>query len=87
MRKQKDENLEIEETGGNIPDRPYLYMIEVRKFFGYKSGGRLVGCSRQTIERHFENGLKKSWIGGKVVVWKDDLTTYLAYLHEQSKQS
>jgi len=89
MRKRKDEQTEtLENVGidGQIPERPYLYMIEVRKFFGYKSGGHLMGCSRQTIERHFDNGLKKSWLGGKVVVWKDDLTAYLAFLHEQSKR-
>ena len=69
----------VHESGGRYV-RPYMYIAELQKFFGYESNGVMVGVSRQTIERHFKRGLKKSWMGGKVIVWLEDLETYMATL-------
>jgi hypothetical protein len=73
----------IMDTGGRYV-RPYLYIPELRKFFGYERNGVTIAVSRQTIERHFKRGLKKSWMGGKVIVWREDLETYMATLRNSN---
>ena len=73
-----------------MKSRDFLYMVELRKYFGIplESGGTLA-VSRDTIEAMFKKGLKKSFLLGKVIVFKTDLETYLNMVRENgsSKRS
>jgi len=59
-------------------DRKFLYLDELRRYFGIKmANGAVIPVSRDTIERHFKRGLRKAKVGGKVAVFIVDLEAYL----------
>jgi len=71
-------------------EREFMYVSELRRYFGVPmQNGSIMPVSRDTIESMFKNGLKKSFIGGRVIVWVADLETYLNMVRENgsSKRS
>lgn len=67
-------------------ERNFLYFDELRRYFGIRqSNGGIIPVSRDTIMRHFEKGLRRFKVGGKVAVNLVDLEEYLAGLREKGE--